>query len=294
MRKCKICGKRHSAKGFCKTHYNAFSSGLINAAGEPKPGYFFNEKFHLRKIKDSLRQTVIESPWYRRWRYQLLTEANRKCSVCSKKGVRLYVHHEKRLADILTKARSKYQSIEQQVAYCEKVHTSDIGIVVCRKCHAEKHKEEKMYSSLLGKKKDYECKVCGEEVYCKGFCYYHYGQHRQGVWDKSGKKLRLVKSEKTKSQCVICQRESIGYSGVRLQFCTTHYHQYRRGIINKKGQQLRTIREFSHLPTCKICSCKYYGLGFCLTHYNRFKIGQIDEDGNELRPLGKFCTRKDK
>lgn len=294
---CKICNKPHMARGFCKTHHNAFLRNNIDFNGKPKDGYFLDEKLHLKKIKNNLAITVKESVWYRSWLYTQKQLASCRCQKCGRRGISLCVHHhKKRFAIILNEAKERFDNLSEQLVFIRQQHTNEIALVLCRDCHAEQHLGEKMYSSLLGRKQSNICLVCGEEAYCRSFCEKHYHQWRVKIISSDGSKIRPLRNELSKSQCIICGEQTVGCSGVNGSFCLYHRDHYRRGVVDIHGQVIRKLK--SHIRkkykpiTCKICPAPYFGLGFCSTHYNRYKIGQIDKDGKQLRVLGVFNTRK--
>jgi hypothetical protein len=249
---CKVCGGTNRvAKEFCHSHESAFRRGTIDINGNfTKPNYYFDENFHIRKIKCDLPRTVRESPWYRKWTRAIIAKAGRKCSKCGKGNVRIAVHHSKiRFCDILNKAKELFpDDVIGQLKCCEEQHTEDIGICLCSPCHAEEHEGEKVYNALRGHAQ-VNCLICDAEPYCRNFCHKHYGQFRAGVYDEKGTKIRLLSYEKPKR-------------------------------VKLPKPPIKVTPKF-----CKICDEKHFGLGFCTTHYNRFRIGQIDKDGNELRPL---------
>lgn len=293
---CKICGKKHCARGFCKAHLGAFYRGLIDESGKPRDGYFFDFCFHLKKVKDTLRETVRESDWYREWVRSILKRDGRRCVLCGRGGVRLCVHHNsKRMSDIVVEAKAHSDVLSEQVEYCRQKHLSLCGISVCKTCHAKEHEGEKIHALLSGEAKGSVCKVCGSEAYCKGFCSRHYAQHRRGIVDGEGVKIRDLRLNSSKGVCVVCGEESKGRGGLAFRFCRHHLTQYQQGILDGDGNQVREIRHFSMgMDVCKVCGGKYYSKGFCLTHYNRFKIGQIDFDGKEIRPLQSWTTKGSK
>lgn len=286
---CIICRKKHMAKGFCKSHYNAFVRKNVDANGEPKNGYYFDSNFYLRKIKSTLGQTIRESGWYRAWVTSVIVSAGRRCEKCSKSGCRLFAHHANERFSTILNAAKLLPNIEEQIEYCKSRHTPEVGMCLCRSCHAEEHKGEKVYERMLGKGSVIDCYVCGEEVYCKGFCLKHYPQYRSGIYDKRGQKIRLLKGELGHGNCIVCGDISKGEHGRSRNFCILHLGQFNQGIIDENGNPLREIKCFVHSENCKICNEPYYGKGFCSTHYNRYKIGQIDINGQEKRPLTNSC-----
>lgn len=254
---CKICSKKleptKSAKGFCKKHYEQYRRKSITIDGILKNGFYFDKNFNIQKEKDTLRKTIIESNWFRKWYKEIKNRDENKCQECSKRNCKLIVHHEKiRMSFILKECKEKFNNIRDQLIYAEKLHTIEIGITLCLKCHAEKHKNEKIYSLLNGVSLNSYCKLCNNETYCKNFCKLHYSRYKKGIYDLDGNQIREMKSKNKKEK--ILKKEKL-------------------------------------IKKCKICDKKYYGLGFCLTHYNRFKIGQIDESGKDLRSLGQFTIK---
>ena len=174
-KKCKVCSDRHSSHGFCKYHAWAFKKGRIDKDGTPIGDLFYDNNKRLKKKKSNLVKTIKESAWYRNWRNEVFKRAGRSCSICHRKNIKLVAHHEKKkFAKILNEAKRKYADTGGQIEHCRLQHSPDIGICLCLKCHAEKHKDEKMYSSLLGKTANSKCKVCGQDEYCKEFCSKHY------------------------------------------------------------------------------------------------------------------------
>lgn len=244
---CKVCKSKYCALGFCKLHYGMLSRKLIDVNGIPKEGYFLDAKFHIKKIKSTLRQTIIESDWYRKWRSDEIKRANKSCEVCGIKNVRLNVHHHvKKNFEIMRDARAFSNIVSEQLAFCQKEHTYGLSKVLCLKCHAEEHKNDKVYGWLSKISKGDKCRVCGGGCYCKNFCMKHYGRFRAGIYDEGGVQIRPIRGEVKKVKIEPIKKEK---------------------------------------RTCLVCGSCYYGLGFCLTHYNRFRIGQIDVAGKELRAL---------
>lgn len=293
--KCKICGDKHSCHGFCKYHAWVYKKGRIDIDGKPLGSWFYDPNYRLKKIKDSLTRTVKESTWYRKWQTDVMEKCGRKCFDCNQKGVKSVIHHEtKRFCDILNRAKLLYFSIGEQVEYCKREHTVDIGVYLCLNCHAERHKGEKMYSSLKGKSANGKCKICGKNEYCKGFCCRHYKRFQTKNIDIDGKILIPQKFHDKNGKCIVCGEISVGKAGMRWKFCKLHISRYHNKIIDINGNLLREFRVIGKNKKCKICDEKHYGKGFCLTHYNRYKIGQIDIEGNILRDLGEFCVKGSK
>lgn len=296
---CKVCKKTNKiVKDFCKKHYNSFKSKNIDINGVPRKELFFDKDFNLKKRKDNLKKFVIESGWYRKWRDAILKRDNKTCNDCNKKNIKVYVHHEKiRFSEILGEAKQISNDIIDQLNYCEKKHTINIGITLCRSCHADKHKGEKFYSALSKKSKGRFCLVCGAEVYCKNFCYYHYGQFRNGVFDEFGNKIRVLNYENKKTKCLLCQDVAKGKNGAAKKFCYFHLNKFYSGYIDINGNVLKKcVRRIIKNRKCKICEEKHSSLGFCQVHYNRYKIGQIDINGHKIRELhvkdGEYVNRK--
>lgn len=286
INKCKICNKKSIIRGFCKSHYNAFLINNINFEGAPKEGYYLNENFYLRKIKDSLRQTVIESPWYRQWRQSILKRDNKTCVDCGKSHVKVVIHHEKiRFADIINVAKSSYKEIIDQLTYCQNMHSLDIGVTLCLECHSLKHKGEKVYSSLSKFRQQENCLICGKESYCKNFCKFHYQRFRAGIYNEKGEQIRKMKCDIAKGKCCLCSDEAKGKEGPPKNFCRYHLSQFYKKLIDINGNKLKGFKTKRIKIYCKVCDGKHSGNGFCLTHNNRYKLGQLDIDGNELRKL---------
>lgn len=290
---CRICKKKHEAHGFCKYHNWALSKNKIDLNGKPSDGFYYDDKFHIKKLKCSLGRTVKESSWYRKWQIDIKVKSGYKCSVCGIKQVKFVIHHEKkRFSDILKDAKSSSNELSEQIDFCKKEHTEEIGLLLCRKCHAEKHKGEKMYASLAGKIANGKCKICGDGEYCMGFCSKHYKSYQTKLMDIDGNKLSKLMIHPTNGICIVCQKESRGRKGMAYIFCRYHYMQYYSKYIDEKGNVLKTPnRIIIHGRICKVCGQKHSAHGFCETHYNRFKIGQIDIDGNEIRKLS-HCGSK--
>jgi hypothetical protein len=292
---CKVCGKTHSANGFCKYHNWAFSKNKIDHNGLLAEGYFYNNNKKIRKKKNTLYKTVKESNWYREWQKKTIIKNNRRCNKCGKSNIQLVVHHaQKRFADIIKEARFLFNDMEKQMEYCRIQHTEKIGETLCNKCHAEKHKGEKVYSSLLGKVNKGKCKVCGSyDVYCRQFCSKHYRSFCNHRIDINGKYLVLPKLFDKKPLCIVCGNESVGRGGIHAKFCHLHLSRYHSGIIDENGKQLREFRILQPERKCKISGCgkKHSSSGFCYTHYNRYRIGQIDINGKELRKLEQYRVK---
>ena len=290
---CKICKKKHCAKGFCKSHYGAYVRGLFDILGNLKDGYFLDSNFHIKKKKDSLRQTIRESNWYRQWISAVRKRDKYRCVNCGSKNIKLVTHHKKEsFSNILTKARKKFNSFPEQVEFCKKYHKTNIGITLCRECHAKEHFGEKIYSLLVDKNKIDKCIICGQKTYCKGFCHYHYGQFGTKAIDERGNRLREPRLHTEKGICIVCGLESQSRGDIGFKFCGRHMQQYYKKIIDLNGKQLRPLKFLrGAIDKCKVCGEKHFSKSFCVTHYNRFKIGQIDFNGKELRPLGIFDKR---
>jgi hypothetical protein len=285
---CKICSKKHMSKGFCKHHYEAYRRGNINIDGKVKDGYFFDSKYHIKKMKNTLGQTVQEDPRYRIWTRSILTRDKRVCVKCGKKGIKVIVHHHsKRFSEITKEAKIKFpNSYKDQVDFCISQHTLDIGQTLCKECHAEAHKGEKMYGSLSKRSTGDSCKVCGNDTYCMGFCNRHYKSYQIKAIDVNGKRLTPIRLYANNGKCIICGKESAGRGGKRFKFCKYHVSQYYRGVVNEDGVKIRKLKKIHKANVlCKICGGKYFSKGFCQMHYGRYKIGQIDIDGKELRKL---------
>lgn len=290
---CKICGDKHSSRGFCKYHAWALSKNKIDLNGIPVKGLFYDDKMKLKKEKDTLGKTVKESVWYVEWKHKVISKHNKRCAKCGKGNVQLTVHHsKKRFAAIINEAKAKFDAIEHRMDYCKKQHTDDIAEPLCRSCHADVHFGEKMYSSLLGKVASGKCKICGGEEYCRGFCSKHYKSFQIRSIDIDGNRLKPARLSDRKQPCIVCGEESAGRGGKKLKFCKLHLSRFWQKYIDIDGKHIKEIRNVRSNGKCKVCQEKHFSKGFCLTHYNRFKIGQIDSDGKKLRELGIFTSTK--
>lgn len=296
-KRCIICGKKHAAKGFCKSHYSSFLNGNISINGIPKDGHFFDVLFHLKKMKSTLQKLVKESPAYRNWHKLVIRRDKNCCSGCGKKNVKLVVHHRVRFSEIIKSAKKEFpDDVVSQLDFCLNRHSVDIGETLCIKCHAQKHTGEKVYNSLIRKNKTEICKVCGEPTYCKGFCSLHYSRFCRKVISENGDILINPKLSEKKGKCIVCGNDSVGRGGKRLKFCSLHLSRLNAGIIDENGEELRSL---AHPQTkyhpCKVCGKNESGgKGFCITHYNRYKIGQIDILGETIRPLENFTKKGDR
>lgn len=292
-RVCKVCGKtaKGGAKGFCKSHCNAFSRKNLDFDGNPKEGYYLDDRFHLKKKKNTLRILIIESYWYRTWRDKILKRDAKSCVDCGKKGLKLYVHHEKlRMADIINTAKSFYKKVEDQIKFCKRAHTSDIAITLCGKCHAKKHEGEKIHAILVESVNSDVCLICNTPTYCKNFCKFHYQRFKARIIDQDGIQLRIPRNERTREKCLVCENQTVGFENENGKFCQYHLSRFRNGIIDINGTVLRDAEIRNKDRKCKVCDRKHSSKGFCETHYNRYKIGQIDKDGMKLRELLSFET----
>lgn len=289
IKECKICKKntyKNGCRGFCKRHYENYRLGFLDIEGNLKNGFLFDENFYIIKIKNSLRNTIIESSWYREWRQLILRRDKKQCQKCGLNNIKLVIHHNKiRLSSIIREAKDLFPTMEDQLIYCKNRHTIDIGITLCKKCHAEEHKGEKMYASLSSINKTDTCLICKKLTYCKGFCRFHYSQYSYGIYNENGEQIKILRSQIIKNKCLVCDKIAKGKFGAAKNFCDYHHSQYHNQIIDINGNVLREYSIRSKTGKCKICNEKHSGYGFCYTHYNRYKLGQIDKDGNKIREL---------
>lgn len=109
---------------------------------------------------------------------------------------------------------------------------------------------------------------CNEEFYAKGYCNYHYLQHRKfGDIGNVNEIYNELTSSPNRLQSVrLCSVDGCNKKHFGNGYCSKHYYHIRKhgeiGLVNERSREHTVC-------TVDGCNEKHHGNGYCKKHYHR-------------------------